>query len=252
MSQFIDPDEKYCIVVSFLEIYLDKIRDLGLTYLQKRGYKSKRNKIDKSTVLPPMNSPRNHTPHPFDNLEKLEIREDVNGQIFVKGLHHIPIESVKQALDVVDFGRKSAQHHSTLMNDVSSRSHTIFTVSILQKTYSYTNDLERGSENNSNHSDIETEIDTETETWSFDITDTDSHLPYGYELYGRMHFIDLAGSERLDRSGSKGIRKMEAVNINKSLTALGKVIISLSNPDEYSHVPYRDSKLTQFCKFIEW
>ena len=240
-SQFADPEDKYCIVVSFLEIYLDKIRDLGLSYLNHKGYKKSKS-MTASQVIPPMNSPRNYTPHPFDGMQKLEIREDVNGQIFVKGLHHIPIESAKQALEVMDFGRKSAQQHSTLMNDVSSRSHTIFTVSILQKTYSYTNEMENGS-----ISSGDSEYN-ETETWSFDITDTDSHLPYGYELYGRMHFVDLAGSERLDRSGSEGIRMLEAVNINKSLTALGKVIISLSNPDEYSHVPYRDSKLTRILQ----
>eukprot|EP01083_Nonionella_stella_P034905 95434_1 len=224
---FCGAEDEYCAVVTFLEIYLDRIRDLGLSYLLHKGYKNKSS--DASNHIPPMHSPRSNAapPHPFefDGMPKLEIREDANGQIFVQGLHHIPVESVSQALEVMQIGLKYAQHHSTLMNDVSSRSHTIFTVSILQrKVCAVDND------------------------WSYDITDGDSHVPFGYELFGRMHYIDLAGSERLDRSGSEGIRKMEAVDVNKSLTALGKVIISLSKPTEYSHVPYRDSKLTRILQ----
>lgn len=40
---------------------------------------------------------------------------------------------------------------------------------------------------------------------------------------GTLNLVDLAGSERLDKSESEGQRKKEAMSINSSLSALGKV-----------------------------
>ena len=61
-----------------------------------------------------------------------------------------------------------------------------------------------------------------------------------------MHLIDLAGSERLKKTGAEGKRKEEGTAINMGLLALGNVISALS--DGLSHVPYRDSKLTRILK----
>ncbi|XP_021759176.1 kinesin-like protein KIN-14P [Chenopodium quinoa] len=68
-------------------------------------------------------------------------------------------------------------------------------------------------------------------------------LKSGATSHGSLHLVDLAGSERVDRSEATGDRLKEAQHINKSLSALGDVIFSLSQKNP--HVPYRNSKLTQ-------
>lgn len=57
--------------------------------------------------------------------------------------------------------------------------------------------------------------------------------------------MDLAGSERLSKTGSEGLRLEEAKNINKSISALGNCISALASGKSKSHIPFRDSKLTR-------
>ncbi|WCJ31303.1 kinesin 3 [Euphorbia peplus] len=65
---------------------------------------------------------------------------------------------------------------------------------------------------------------------------TDQHVQ------GILNLIDLAGSERLSKSGSTGDRLRETQSINRSLSSLCDVIFSLAKKED--HVPFRNSKLT--------
>lgn len=70
----------------------------------------------------------------------------------------------------------------------------------------------------------------------------------GEVIYGMLNMVDLAGSERLKKSESDGQRLKEALHINSSLSAVGKVVMSLDPESGYNYIPYRDSKLTRLLQ----
>jgi len=133
-----------------------------------------------------------------------EIREDNQGNVFVKDLSLLPVNSSEEVMNLISIGLKLRATHETKMNAFSSRSHTVFTISVLQR--------DRATDQS---------------------------------MVGMLNLVDLAGCERLKKSESVGIRMKEALHINSSLTALGKVISALDPSLESSHIPYRDSKLTR-------
>lgn len=61
---------------------------------------------------------------------------------------------------------------------------------------------------------------------------------------GKLSLIDLAGSEKIEKTGATGSTLEEAKLINKSLSELGNVINALTDKNQ-THIPYRNSKLTR-------
>ncbi|XP_048806288.1 kinesin-like protein KIF9 isoform X3 [Lagopus muta] len=66
-------------------------------------------------------------------------------------------------------------------------------------------------------------------------------------INSKINLIDLAGSERLSKTGSEGRVLKEAAYINKSLSFLEQIIIALADPKR-EHIPFRQSKLTHVLK----
>eukprot|EP00164_Ancoracysta_twista_P001307 GFYU01001710.1.p1 GENE.GFYU01001710.1~~GFYU01001710.1.p1 ORF type:complete len:837 (-),score=324.28 GFYU01001710.1:210-2720(-) len=167
--------KEFLVRASFLEIYMEEIRDL-----LSKDYKA-----------------------------KLELKEDVDRGVYVKGLTSFVVKGVSEIDKVMQVGKKNRTVGATLMNVDSSRSHSIFTITIETS--------ERGP-------------------------DGQSHI-----RVGKLNMVDLAGSERQSKTGATGQRLQEATKINLSLSALGNVISALVE-SKTTHIPYRDSKLTRLLQ----
>jgi hypothetical protein len=80
----------------------------------------------------------------------------------------------------------------------------------------------------------------------FGIHVTTTNAMTGEKVKGKILLCDLAGAERLKRSLVEGERQKEAIEINKSLTALGDVIQAITK--KYPQVPYRNHGLTRLLQ----
>ncbi|KAJ1555814.1 Kinesin-like protein kif21b, partial [Nowakowskiella sp. JEL0078] len=113
------------------------------------------------------------------------------------------------------------------MNDVSSRSHAIFTFTLRQET----------KENFA----VGTEVNPLDQN-------AESLLNQIFEIKSKFSFVDLAGSERLKRTKNTGVLKNEGIAINQGLLVLGRVIDTLTCPEKNLIVPYRESKITRLLQ----
>lgn len=148
-----------------------------------------------------------------------------NGGIFIQNLQEFEITDPLSGLNLLQRGLKKRKVASTKMNDVSSRSHSIFSITLYKKVYE-----NRDGDNSS------------TSNYS---------QPTLYRV-SKMNLVDLAGSENISRSGAINQRAKEAGSINQSLLTLGRVINALSdvkkNGNSLSHIPFRESKLTRLLQ----
>ncbi|XP_044124955.1 kinesin-like protein KIF14 [Bufo gargarizans] len=176
----------YHVEMSYFEIYNEKIHDL-------------------------LNSPRD-TGHKI----ALKVREHQTYGPYVHGLSTYVVASFTDVQTWLQLGNKQRATAATGMNDKSSRSHSVFTLSVTQTMREL----------------LEGEVHDHTRT-------------------SRVNLVDLAGSERCNSAQTSGIRLKEGASINKSLLTLSKVISALaemSDVHKRSFIPYRESLLTWLLK----
>nr|XP_022752804.1 kinesin-like protein KIN-5D [Durio zibethinus] len=174
---------EYSMKVTFLELYNEEITDL----------------------LAP-----EETTKFFDDKSKkpITLMEDGKGGVFVRGLEEEVVTTANEIYKILEKGSAKRRTAETLLNKQSSRSHSIFSITIHIKECT----------------------------------------PEGEEMIkcGKLNLVDLAGSENISRSGAREGRAREAGEINKSLLTLGRVINALV--EHSGHIPYRDSKLTRLLR----
>ncbi|XP_044256198.1 kinesin-like protein KIF3A [Tribolium madens] len=95
-------ETSFVVTVTYLEIYNEEVRDLLST----------------------------------DPNKKLAIRERPDVGVYVKDLMGFTVDSIESITELLNRGNKNRVTRSTLMNDVSSRSHAIFTITIESKNRS--------------------------------------------------------------------------------------------------------------------
>ncbi|KAJ9698289.1 hypothetical protein PVL29_007395 [Vitis rotundifolia] len=174
---------EYSMKVTFLELYNEEITDLL--------------------------APEECTKFIDDKTKKpIALMEDGKGGVFVRGLEEEIVCTANEIYKILEKGSAKRRTAETLLNKQSSRSHSIFSITIHIKECT----------------------------------------PEGEEMIkcGKLNLVDLAGSENISRSGAREGRAREAGEINKSLLTLGRVINALV--EHSGHVPYRDSKLTRLLR----
>ncbi|NWS98904.1 KIF14 protein, partial [Mionectes macconnelli] len=176
----------YHLEMSFFEIYNEKIRDL-LVFKAENGQK-----------------------------KQLRVREHPVLGPYVEGLTVNVVRSYSDIQSWLELGNKQRATAATVMNDKSSRSHSVFTLVMTQTKVEFVN---------------EEQCD--------------------HRLTSHINLIDLAGSECCAKAQTTGERLKEGVSINKSLLTLGRVISALSKQfqnGKKTFIPYRESVLTWLLK----
>lgn len=157
------------------------------------------------------------------SVKDLHIREDEKGNTVIVGAKEFQVECADEVMSLLESGNAARHTGTTQMNEHSSRSHAIFTISICQKQ----------SAESQKNSDVP----------------QDSSWKSVQMIASKFHFVDLAGSERVTKTGNTGERFKESIQINSGLLALGNVISALGDPKRKSvHIPYRDAKITRILK----
>nr|XP_034987639.1 kinesin-like protein kif7 [Zootoca vivipara] len=181
----------YTVRISYLEVYKEEFRDL----------------LQVETAS-----------------KDIQIREDGQGQYCAAWVKETEVEGLDEVLSLLEMGNMAKHTGATHINRKSSRSHSIFTVTMEQ----------RRSAGRLTCLALQEKVLVPAS---------------GQVLSSKFHFVDLAGSERVVKTGNTGERLKESIQINSSLLALGNVISALGDPRRKgSHIPYRIPKITRILK----
>ena len=142
----------------------------------------------------------------------LKLIDDNKYGVVVAGAKRVKINNFNDGIGIKDFGEENRKYRETLINEYSSRSHSIFQIFI------ESNEIKK---------------------------ENDDNLDYSKNKYSCLNLIDLAGSERIHEYENKNDGTGETGYINKSLFVLANVINKLAENKKNNHIPYRDSKLTR-------
>ncbi|NXF79797.1 KIF12 protein, partial [Sclerurus mexicanus] len=150
----------------------------------------------------------------------LPLRWSKTHGFYVENQLSVDFESLEAIVSLLLQGSQRRRTSAHALNRHSSRSHALLTIHIRSRAVSTCPALGKGLGGSS---------------WGA--------CP---SKQGTLCFVDLAGSERVKETGSSGELSMEANSINRSLLALGHCISLLAKPrGKWTHIPYRDSKLTR-------
>ncbi|KAM9102061.1 kinesin-like protein KIF27 isoform 3-T3 [Sarcophilus harrisii] len=157
------------------------------------------------------------------SIKDLHIREDEKGNTVIVGAKECSVENADEVMSLLEMGNAARHTGTTQMNEHSSRSHAVFTISISQQDFAPCRKSMEMAQDISQQS--------------------------ARQIVSKFHFVDLAGSERATKTGNTGERFKESIQINSGLLALGNVISALGDPRKKgTHIPYRDAKITRILK----
>jgi len=200
----------------------------------------------------------------------LDVREDVStGGFHVPNLSRHIVTNRAELIRLIESGSKHRSVTSTIMNEASSRSHSMMTISV-EKSYRRNPDAAPTDEEILTGESADANllvqsklnlVDCECPTAATSCgTNLDlASLPPFLFLWLQQQIDHLfsasmcvcyavAGSERLTTSAAEKTGK-ETMAINLSLSTLANVIAALTSATGAKvHVPYRDSKLTRLLK----
>lgn len=190
----------YSVKISYIELYNEELRDLLANELSAPTGNTQPMGLGGKDTSKDANKNVDGCLKIFDDATKRGV--------MIQGLEEIAVKDCRDALALLTKGSHRRQIAATKFNDHSSRSHSVFSITVHVK---------------------------ESSTIGEDLL-----------KIGKLNLVDLAGSENIGRSGAENKRAREAGMINQSLLTLGRVINALV--DKAQHIPYRESKLTRLLQ----
>ena len=227
--------QEWAVSVTYVEIYNEAIYDLLSTVGTDQS-----SSVLGSTTGGAVNKKRGGAAAASQaggafSREQLSILRDREGRGFVSGARQITVSSTEAVFSVLAEGAQNKTHAETALNSDSSRSHTVFSISIWRRDAAA---MEQHASIASGPAVIQ------------DIISPKGEVLAGHSLWSRISVVDLAGSERANRvnAGADGATTTkEAGKINNSLMVLMRCFEAMREKKKGAKdvfVRFRDSKLT--------